>query len=90
MERYYRKGLVVFLYFHPCVSTQKCHLREFGWQTTVILLPGVEEPGSFLNGVTSFPLDPVDPLDPLDPVMNSERAPMYCKKQYSGRFCREK
>ena len=44
------------------------------------------EPGSFLNGATSIPLDP---LDPVDPVMSSERAPMYCKKQYSGRFFRE-
>ena len=59
------------------------------WQATVILLPGVGEPGSFLNGVTSIPLDPLNPLDPVDPVMSSERAPMYCKKQYSGRFFRE-
>ena len=61
-------------------------LRELVWQPTVILLPGVREPGSFLNGVTSIPVDPVDSLDPVE---NSERAPMYSKKQYSGRFIRE-
>ena len=49
------------------------------WQTTVILLPGVGEPGAFLCGVTSIPVDPLDPVDPVDPLESSERAPMYCK-----------
>ena len=33
--------------------------------TTVILPPGVGNPGSVLHGLTPFPLDPVDPVDPL-------------------------
>ena len=36
--------------------------------TTVILPPGVKNPGSVLLSLTPFPLDPVDPVDPLDPV----------------------
>ena len=35
--------------------------------TTVILPPGVGNPGSVLHGLTPFP------LDPLDPVENSRR-----------------
>ena len=41
--------------------------------TTVILPPGVKNPGSVLLSLTPFPVDPVDPLDPVDPVENSWR-----------------
>ena len=34
--------------------------------TTVILPPGVGNPGSVLPGLTPFPLDPLDPLDPVE------------------------
>ena len=50
------------------------------WQTTVILLPGVGGPGSFLDGVTSIPLDPVDPLE------NSQRAPMFVREKKNEQY----
>ena len=39
-------------------------MREFVL-TTVILPPGVGNPGSVLHGLTPFQLDPVDQLDQL-------------------------
>ena len=41
--------------------------------TTVILPPGVGNPGSVLHGLTPFWLDPVDPVDPLDQLENPQR-----------------
>ena len=40
--------------------------------TTVILLPGVGNPGSVLGVLTPFPGNPLDPLDTLDPVESSQ------------------
>ena len=43
------------------------------WQTTVILLSSVGEPGSFLNGVTSIPLDPPKPVENSEIKHDKER-----------------
>ena len=41
--------------------------------TTVILPPGVGNPGSVLHGLTPFPVDSLDPLDPVDWLQNPWR-----------------
>ena len=54
--------------------------------TTVILAPGVGNPGSVPHRMLRFRCDPRDPVDPLDPLQNSPWAPMTVKKQYTGTF----
>ena len=46
------------------------YLREFVL-TTVILLPGVGNPGSVLGGLTPFPGNPLNPVNPVNPLENS-------------------
>ena len=53
------------------------NLREFVL-TTVILLPGVGNPGSVLGGLTPFPVNPLNPANPLE---NSRGLP----KRYKNR-----
>ena len=63
----------------------KDDLREFVL-TTVILPPGVKNPGSVLLGLTPFPLDPVDPLDPVE---NSGRLDFVHRRGRSATFARK-
>ena len=42
-------------------------------KTTVILTPGVGNPGSVPHRMLRFRWIPLDPLDPVDPVQNSVR-----------------
>ena len=60
--------------------------------TTVILPPGVGNPGSVLPGLTPFPVDPLDPLDPVDPVDPLENSWKLVLEQHSndlGHFARK-
>ena len=67
--------------------SKSSNLREFVL-TTVILPPGVKNPGSVLLGLTPFPVDPVDPVDPLDPVESSWRPKNELQYNEFGTFCR--
>ena len=55
-------------------------LREFGWQTTVILAPGAGNPASVLDRMVAFP------VDPLESSSEFPRAPMTVKNNTPGHF----